>query len=870
MAIDLVTQDITNLSSSSAAATLNANFNAVEVALQSALDRKGGTNNEMEADLDLNGYDILNVGTIAADDFTVGGGSVTDTLTTAAASATSAQEDADRAEAALASISVDALTPEAFGAVGDGVVDDTAAIQAWADYALLNNTGMRMGYNKVYRCTDSIDFGNDTGEVGIIGLESNNSELSFEVNNKECISLVGIQNGTFFNLNDLTIRAKSGFTPSHGIVCARPKQVSGVRSSGNFIFDRVKVYGEYLGVSLYIVQSESNTIRKVQIYNDDGACVAMVKTDYFRGLSRIKYDALTNPIALGETVTGGTSGATATVVRISAPLWYTASESGDFYANDIVTGGTSGATARIDQGSRGWTDLDSVVKDVIAYTPISGTFVDGETITVTTSRRGDTLGSTAIITKRSEGEIVLKGVTDDFTGTVFGNGGIFVDNETVTASGGSTFDVNAPNGYYVINKATQFRDIEEDSTCTFQQFDQGFFVNKSYESLWPVIMVSNFNDFRFNGLNLNNLSGAKTVLIQQFGDTFVRPQVSGTGGCAGPIYTANYMHSTHWTSLYFGDDISTGNTHSMITFDALFAGAETFRIKCDDVNNFMYDVNFDANGSIDLGEWRAEGTNKFTLRARNFNKQFKAEAALEGELFCSMADIILLDNLSASEHQLKINYAETGGLSNHSASRLVTISDNKIEASTKVLRVVPSGGTGTADTVSDILLPNGTTSHPTADGAELNGETIYLLSHSASSDQIKLDVGGGTTRIRNLGNQDVYLSNLNPVVLIRDGTNNVWYYVSGGIPIPNLAEATGFTDMIGTVNKAALAVNTDSYTAYTAETFNSTFDEAELEAFSTDMATLAASHNTLLGYVGQLSGRVAALQAALKATRQID
>lgn len=43
-------------------AALNANFDAIETALENTLSRDGTAPNQMEADLDLNGNDVLNAG----------------------------------------------------------------------------------------------------------------------------------------------------------------------------------------------------------------------------------------------------------------------------------------------------------------------------------------------------------------------------------------------------------------------------------------------------------------------------------------------------------------------------------------------------------------------------------------------------------------------------------------------------------------------------------------------------------------------------------------------------------------------------------------------------------------------------------------
>lgn len=69
MAVDLTLQDVVAGISSTA---LNANFDAIQEALEDCVSRSGSTPNQMLADLDMNGYDILNAGNI--DGGTGGGG----------------------------------------------------------------------------------------------------------------------------------------------------------------------------------------------------------------------------------------------------------------------------------------------------------------------------------------------------------------------------------------------------------------------------------------------------------------------------------------------------------------------------------------------------------------------------------------------------------------------------------------------------------------------------------------------------------------------------------------------------------------------------------------------------------------------------
>lgn len=71
----LTTSDLTSLTSNEASAvsTINSNFAAVEVAMEKTLSRDGTTPNVMDADIDLNSNDLLNVGLLDTDAIQVGG-----------------------------------------------------------------------------------------------------------------------------------------------------------------------------------------------------------------------------------------------------------------------------------------------------------------------------------------------------------------------------------------------------------------------------------------------------------------------------------------------------------------------------------------------------------------------------------------------------------------------------------------------------------------------------------------------------------------------------------------------------------------------------------------------------------------------------
>ena len=72
---------LTNLTSltsneASAVSTINENNDAIEAALENTLSRDGTSPNVMNADIDMNGNDLLNVAVIDVDEIRVGGATV--------------------------------------------------------------------------------------------------------------------------------------------------------------------------------------------------------------------------------------------------------------------------------------------------------------------------------------------------------------------------------------------------------------------------------------------------------------------------------------------------------------------------------------------------------------------------------------------------------------------------------------------------------------------------------------------------------------------------------------------------------------------------------------------------------------------------
>lgn len=96
---------VANLSTGSAIVTINDNYDKIEEAFENTLSRDGSTPNQMNADIDMNGNSILNVGSLEVvatsldvDQLTVGGQNINDLVDIAVDAAAEAEMWADVAQ----------------------------------------------------------------------------------------------------------------------------------------------------------------------------------------------------------------------------------------------------------------------------------------------------------------------------------------------------------------------------------------------------------------------------------------------------------------------------------------------------------------------------------------------------------------------------------------------------------------------------------------------------------------------------------------------------------------------------------------------------------------------------------------------------
>lgn len=137
--------DVVNIlgNPTSAANTINENNALLEAALDKTLSRDGSTPNQMEADLDMNHNDILNVALIAADDIAISSGDIMGILERADEAVEDAEEAADRAELARdeAVAAAGGVAPQEFESRAFAMTQNISNVAEWVTTHGYNEAG---------------------------------------------------------------------------------------------------------------------------------------------------------------------------------------------------------------------------------------------------------------------------------------------------------------------------------------------------------------------------------------------------------------------------------------------------------------------------------------------------------------------------------------------------------------------------------------------------------------------------------------------------------------------------------------------------------------------------------------------------------
>lgn len=192
--------------------TLNNNFTALRNAFDNTLSLDGSTPNAMNADLDMNSNDLLNVGDLDAESLRLNGVLVAPSSVVVAPQATSVnynQGGTGAVDRTVASRLRDFVSFKDFGAVGDGVADDTAEV------LLALNSGARVidGGGSTYKLTSNL-----TPTSQNIIIQNATFDISSITTGGSAINFVGTQAtgvaltaNTLLGSNVITVGNTSGF-----------------------------------------------------------------------------------------------------------------------------------------------------------------------------------------------------------------------------------------------------------------------------------------------------------------------------------------------------------------------------------------------------------------------------------------------------------------------------------------------------------------------------------------------------------------------------------------------------------------------------------------------------------------------------------
>jgi hypothetical protein len=161
-----------------------------------------------------------------------------------------------------------------------------------------------------------------------------------------------------------------------------------VHSDGLGIFLKANANAEMISTFTYYCQvgfaaiggskirslNSSNAYGEYAVYSAGFDAGETANTGTVKGTMLVYTNVLTTSFQDGETITGGTSGATAKVVNVQAEpkRIYIVNKSGTFQASETVTGGTSGATATLTSGTVEVNQSGRILVSIFATIPVAG------------------------------------------------------------------------------------------------------------------------------------------------------------------------------------------------------------------------------------------------------------------------------------------------------------------------------------------------------------------------------------------------------------------------------------------------------------------------------------------------------------------
>jgi hypothetical protein len=188
-------------------------------------------------------------------------------------------------------ISAAAVNVRDYGAVGDGVTDDTVAIQAAIDGAVASaTTNTLIISDGIYKTTAPLVVSKGI----IIQGESTNSQSADEGGVINAChtghSIIAIKGAGRVKLADLNLTTDATTFPKTGISLGR----SGTASSGHHKFSRIKIQGYFSEAAVYSIASEVNTWDDMYVWLLGGGAKYTFYTSNTDDLSVNSYPTSTN------------------------------------------------------------------------------------------------------------------------------------------------------------------------------------------------------------------------------------------------------------------------------------------------------------------------------------------------------------------------------------------------------------------------------------------------------------------------------------------------------------------------------------------------------------------------------------------------